>query len=132
MRTRTRYGRTSLRGLLKIMDNYATQYIGKEVNVVIDRPLHSRHPKHGFEYKLNYGYVPNTTAPDGEEVDAYVLGIDEPVESFVGICIAVIHRTNDSDDKLIVIPSTHKNITDEEIKNSTHFQEQFFESEIIR
>lgn len=114
------------------MDNYATQYIGKEVNVVIDRPLHSRHPKHGFEYKLNYGYVPNTTAPDGEEVDAYVLGIDEPVESFVGICIAVIHRTNDSDDKLIVIPSTHKNITDEEIKNSTHFQEQFFESEIIR
>lgn len=114
------------------MDNYATRYIGKEVEVVIDRPLHSKHPKHGFEYKLNYGYVPNTVAPDGEEVDVYVLEINESIETFIGTCIAVIHRTNDSDDKLIVVPSAHKNITDKEIKDSTHFQEQFFESEIIR
>ncbi len=68
----------------------------------------------------------------GEEVDAYVLGINESIETFIGICIAVIHRTNDSDDKLIVVPSTHKNITNEEIKDSTHFQEQFFESVIVR
>ncbi len=114
------------------MDNDATKYIGKEVKVIIDRPLHSKHPKHGFEYKLNYGYVPNTIAPDNEEIDVYVLGINEPIETFVGTCIAIIHRTNDSDDKLIVVQSTHKNVTDEEIKNSTYFQEQFFESEIVR
>lgn len=53
------------------MNNYATQYIGKEIKVVIDRPLHTKHPKHSFIYELNYGYVPDTTAPDGEEVDAY-------------------------------------------------------------
>jgi inorganic pyrophosphatase len=114
------------------MHNYATKYIGKEVEVVIDRPLHSRHPKHGFEYKLNYGYVPDTTAPDGEEIDAYVLGINESIETFIGICIAVIHRTNDSDDKLIAVLDEQKNITDGEIRSATHFQEQFFKSEIIR
>ena len=28
----------------------------------------SRHPKHGFIYPVNYGYVPNTISGDGEEL----------------------------------------------------------------
>ena len=106
-------------------------YLDKEVNVKIDRPLNSKHPKHGFKYELNYGYIPNTTSGDGEELDCYVLGVEEPITKFTGKCIAVIHRLNDDDDKLIVVPDG-KEFTDEEIKKLTHFQEQYFESEIIR
>ena len=109
----------------------AYQYIGKQVNVNIDRKLNSKHPRHCFVYPVNYGYVPNTVSGDGEELDCYVLDEKEPLESFEGECIAVIHRTNDDDDKLIVVQKGKK-ITDEEIRKQTHFQEQYFESEIIR
>ena len=106
-------------------------YIGKNLKVKIDRPLNSKHPKHGFIYKLNYGYIPNTISGDGEELDCYVLGVDEPIQEFEGECIAVIHRTNDNDDKLIIVPKGI-NYTDKEIRKLTNFQEQYFESEIIR
>src|SRR3990167_169086 len=102
---------------------YATQYLNKEVQVTIDRQKDSKHPKHGFIYELNYGFVPNTKAPDGEEVDAYVIGVDEPIVEFKGVCIAVIHRLNDDDDKLVVVPPDIS-LTDEEIRTKTHFQEQ--------
>ena len=106
-------------------------YIGKKLKVQIDRPLNTKHPKHGFVYELNYGYVPNTISGDGEELDCYILGVEEPVQSYEGECIAVIYRTNDDDDKLIIVPEG-KNYTDEEIRRLTHFQEQYFQSEIIR
>lgn len=107
------------------------EYIGKVVNVKIDRPFGSNHPKHGFIYPVNYGYVPNTISGDGEELDCYVLGVFEPVDEFSGKCIAVIHRTNDNDDKLIVVPED-KNYSDDAINALTEFQERFFEHIIIR
>lgn len=113
-------------------DNYATRYIGKEVEVKIDRPLSSKHPKHGFVYEVNYGFVPDTTAPDGEEIDAYILGVDTPLGTYKGRCIAVIHRLNDADDKLVVVPHSFENMSDDDIRKATHFQEQFFTSEIIK
>ena len=112
--------------------NTPQDYLGKKVSVTIDRPLGSRHPKHGFEYPLNYGYLPGTVSGDGEELDAYVLGVDQPLAAFEGICIAVIHRTNDNDDKLVVVPDDGRDAPkDEEIRQLTEFQEQFFTSEII-
>ena len=107
------------------------QYLGQIVEVVIDRPLGSKHPKHNFIYEVNYGYIPNTISGDGEELDAYVLGQHTPLEKFVGKVIAIIHRTNDDDDKLIVVEEG-KNYTDEQIRALTEFQEQWFESEIWR
>jgi inorganic pyrophosphatase len=106
-------------------------YIGKLVEVKIDRPMGSKHPKHGFIYPVNYGYIPNTVSGDGEEIDCYVLGIFEPIDEFEGNCIAVIHRTNDNDDKLIVVRK-EKNYSDEAIRVLTEFQERFFESIIIK
>lgn len=106
-------------------------YIGKIVDVHIDRPLGSKHPKHNFIYPVNYGYIPNTISGDGEELDCYVLGVFEPIECFSGKCIAVIHRTNDNDDKLIVVPEGI-NYSDDAIRALTEFQERFFESEITR
>ena len=106
-------------------------YIGKIVDVVMDRPLGTKHPKHGFIYEVNYGYIPNTVSGDGEELDAYVLGEHKPLEKFTGKVIAIIHRTNDDDDKLVVVREG-KNYTDEQIRALTEFQEQWFESVIIR
>lgn len=107
------------------------EYIGKQIRVKMDRPLGMKHPKHGFVYEVNYGYVPNTVSGDGEELDVYVLGVDEPLDEFEGVCIAVLHRTNDDDDKLIVVP-TGVEMSDEEIERQTAFQEKWFEHVILR
>lgn len=111
--------------------NYSYRFLNQEVKVKVDRPLGSRHPKWGFIYPVNYGYIPETQAPDGEELDAYILGVFDPVEEFKGICIAIIHRTNDEDDKLVVVPED-KNYSPEQIKALTEFQESFFNSRIIQ
>ena len=111
------------------MDN--KEYLEKNIKIKIDRPFGSKHPKHGFIYPVNYGYVPNTTSGDGEELDAYLLGVFEPVDEYKGKCIAIIHRTNDDDDKLVVVPND-KNYTDEQIEALTEFQETYFEHIIIR
>lgn len=107
------------------------EYLGKIVTVKMDRPLGSIHPKHGFVYPVNYGYIPNTVSGDGEELDAYVLGEHKPLDGFTGRVIAIIHRTNDDDDKLVVMKDG-KNYSDEQIRALTEFQEQYFQSVIIR
>ena len=108
-----------------------TKYIGQIVRVTIDRPKATKHPKFGFEYPVNYGFIPNTKSGDNEELDAYVLGVNQPLDTFVGRCIGVIHRTNDDDDKLIVVPQ-NLNLTDESIEEQTAFQEKWFKHILIR
>ena len=106
-------------------------YLGKIVNVKMDRPLGTKHPKHGFIYLVDYGYIPNTISGDGEELDAYVLGEFESLDTFEGKVIAIIRRTNDNDDKLVVVKEG-KNYTDDQIHALVEFQERFFDSIIIR
>ena len=111
--------------------NYAKKFINKRVKVKMDRPLGSKHPKWNFVYEVNYGFIEGTKAPDGEEVDAYVLGVDEPLDEFEGKCIAIIQREDDDDDKLIVVPN-EKEFSDEEILKLVNFQEKYFKPKIIR
>ena len=109
----------------------ASDYIGQLVEVRVDRPLGSLHPEFDFVYSINYGFVPGTRAADGEELDAYVLGPGEPLTEFVGRCIAVVHRFDDDDDKLVVVPDGRQ-FSDDEICWSTQFQERYFTSGIRR
>jgi inorganic pyrophosphatase len=109
----------------------AVGFLNQIVHVEVDRPLGSHHPQHGFIYSVNYGYVPDTLAPDGEPLDAYVLGIFDPIETFTGCCIAIIHRLDDDDDKLIVVPDGRQ-FSDEQIQGLVEFQERFFTSIIQR
>ena len=106
-------------------------FLGKMVNVKVDRPMGSMHPKFNYIYSVNYGYIPGTTSGDNEELDCYILGIDYSIDEFYGKCIAVIYRTNDNDDKLIVAPK-NINYSNEEIDVITNFQEKYFEHIIIR
>lgn len=104
--------------------------IGKIVKVIIDRPLGTYHPNHkDLFYPANYGYVEGVIAADGEEQDAYVLGVNEPLDEFTGKVIAVIRRLDDVEDKWVVVPETVM-LTKEEIIEQVYFQEKFFKTEI--
>ena len=105
--------------------------IGRTVTVTVDRPLGSYHPKHNdMYYPVNYGYVEGIMAPDGEEQDAYILGVDEAVEKFTGRIIAIVHRNDDVEEKWVVAPEGTI-FTKEEIWEQIHFQERYFDSEIV-
>lgn len=106
------------------------KFLGKTLTVRIDRPMGSRHPQHGFVYPLNYGCLPGEPGGDGEPLDAYLLGVFEPVESYTGECVAVLHRLDDDDDKLIICPPG-KAYTAAQIRALTEFQERFFTSDLI-
>lgn len=100
------------------------------VTVVVDRPMGSAHPEYpDLVYPVNYGYVPGVFAPDGEEQDAYILGVDRPLERFTGPVIAVIHRLDDVEDKWVVAPEGRRFSTGE-IAEAVRFQEQYFETQI--
>ena len=107
-----------------------TQFLGATVTIKIDRPLGSRHPQWDFIYPVNYGYLPGVPVLDGEDLDAYLLGVFKPVEEYTGICIGIIHRLNDADDKLVIAPlGVH--YTAEQIRALTEFQERFWQAEVI-
>ena len=104
--------------------------IGKKVKVIIDRPLGTYHPKHkDIFYSVNYGYIEGIIAPDGEEQDAYVLGVNEPISEFTGKIIAIIKRLDDVEEKWVVAPE-NMTFTKEEIMEQVEFQEKYFKTEI--
>lgn len=110
---------------------YTDYLFKKNIKVEIDRPLGSKHPKCELIYTLNYGYVPNTRAGDGEEIDVYVLGVDTSIDDYQGECIAIICRYNDNENKLIIAPEG-VSFTDNEIMKLINFNEGFFDSIVVR
>lgn len=105
-------------------------YLGKTVKVKIDRPIGSTHPKHAdLIYPVNYGYIPGVLGGDGEELDVYLLGVDNRVKEYTARVIGIVHRHNDVEDKLVAAPEGIS-FTQKEIAEAIHFQEQYYESEI--
>ncbi len=106
--------------------------IGSIVKGRIDRPLGSHHPDYpDMVYEINYGYISGIFAADGEEQDAYILGVDKPISEFEGRVIAVYHRLNDIEDKWIV-SITDEYYSNEYILEKINFQEKHFEGILIR
>ena len=102
--------------------------MGRRVRVIVDRPLGSHHPEHDdLTYPVNYGYVPGTRAGDGESIDAYVLGVPEPVATVDGNVVGVVRRADDAEDKLVVAPAGQRYAASE-IESAVRFQERFFGS----
>ena len=107
----------------------ARSYLGKTVHIGIDRPIGYVHHKgkHDLVYPINYGYIPGVLGGDGEEMDVYLLGVDVPVEEFDAHIIAIVHREDDIEDKLVGAPEGIT-FTKEEIAAAVHFQEQYYRS----
>ena len=105
--------------------------LGKNVSVCVDRPIGSAHPHYPTTiYPINYGYIPNILGGDGKPQDAYILGINVPVERMDGVIIAIIRRLNDREDKLVVAPAGmifHQ----AQIAEAVWFQERYFRTRII-
>ena len=103
--------------------------LGQNVTVIIDRPMGYNHE--GLVYPVNYGYIADLTALDGEFQDAYVIGIDKAVKEIDGKVVAIIEREDDIEDKLVVAPQD-LSPSDDEIEEMVRFQEQYFIHKILR
>jgi inorganic pyrophosphatase len=101
--------------------------IGNIVTVTVDRPMGTYHPD--MYYPINYGYIKGVMAPDGEEQDAYILGISEPIKEFTGKIIAIVQRNDDIEEKWVVAPAD-MTFTKQEIEKQIYFQEQYFDSKV--
>ena len=102
--------------------------LGTTVHVVIDRPIGYLHGD--ILYPVNYGYIPGMEGGDGEEQDAYILGIDTPLTEFDGMVIGAVMRKNDCEDKLVVAPKGME-LHQGQIAEAVRFQEQYFDTCII-
>ena len=105
----------------------AHSFLGKTVHIEIDRPIGYVHKKetYALTYPINYGYIPGVLGGDGEEMDVYLLGVNVPVEEFDAHIVAIVHRENDVEDKLVGVPKGVV-LTEAEITAAVHFQEQYY------
>lgn len=105
--------------------------LGKTVTITVDRLMGSAHPQHNdIIYPVNYGFIDEFDAPDGEKQNAYILGVDKPLKVFTGTVTAIIHRENDTEDKLVVT-SPEMKYNQATIMEAVHFQEQYFQTSIV-
>jgi len=106
-------------------------YLGKTVNIVIDRPVGYVHQKENYSltYPINYGYIPGVIGGDGEELDVYLLGEAEPVNEYKCRIIGIAHRENDVEDKLIGAP-VGMELNQAEIAEAVDFQEKYYKTTI--
>ncbi len=106
-------------------------YLGKEIEIGIDRPIGYVHHKgeKTLVYPINYGYIPNVLGGDGEELDVYLLGVDKPCEKAVCRVIGIVHREDDIEDKLIAAPEG-MHFSAEEMAAAIDFQEKYYKTTV--
>ena len=106
-------------------------YLGKTVDIKIDRPIGYVHrkEKYSLTYPINYGYIPGVLGGDGEELDVYLLGVDKPVKEYSAKIIGIVHRENDVEDKLIAAPEGIS-FNQAQIAEAIHFQEQYYKTSV--
>lgn len=109
----------------------AKSYLGKTIDIKIDRPIGYVHKKENYclTYPINYGYIPGVIGGDGEELDVYLLGVDKPVTEYSAKIIGIAHRENDVEDKLIASP-IDKVLYQNEIAEAILFQEQYYKTTV--
>jgi inorganic pyrophosphatase len=104
----------------------ASEWIGRRVVAIIDRPLGTSHPRWpGILYLVNYGYVPGTLSGDGEPVDVYIVGEDRALEEVVAYVVGIVYREDDNEDKLVAA-RLMCTLTPDDIMKQIKFVEQYF------
>ena len=106
-------------------------YLGQTVTIEIDRPVGYVHRKgeKTLVYPINYGYIPGVLGGDGEELDVFLLGVDQPVATYTGRIVGIVYRADDVEDKLIMAPDG-MDLTVEEMTAAVYFQEKYYDSHV--
>ena len=94
--------------------------------IIIDRPKGTAHPKYpDFIYKVDYGYLKNTTSMDGGGIDVWVGTGEKKIDAI--ICIVDLMK-RDSEIKILI------GCTEEEkaIVYETHNETEFMKGILIR
>ena len=106
-------------------------YLGKMVNIRIDRLIESVHPQFPDRiYPGHVGHIPHVANDDGEALGVYWLGAEIPAGEDTARIIGIVHRHNDGKDMLIAVPDEF-HFNRHEISEALHFQEPYFEIELI-
>ncbi len=97
-----------------------------ESEIVIDRPKGSRHPRHGFVYEIDYGYLSNTTSMDAGGIDVWRGSKAEHVCNAVICTVDLLKR--DSEIKMLL------GCTDSEIETILcfHNNSQYMKGILVR
>ena len=106
-------------------------YLGKTVSIEIDRPIGYEHHKGDktLVYPINYGYIPGVLGGDDEELDVFLVGVEQPVAVYTGRIIGIVYRADDVEDKLVMAPEG-MSFTAQEIARAVHFQEKYYQTTI--
>lgn len=106
-------------------------FLGETVRIEIDRPAGYVHKKKNYTitYPINYGYIPGVIGGDGEDLDVYLMGAEEPVQEYNAKIIGIVHRENDKEDKLVGAPEGME-FNQAEIADAVHFQEQYYKTHV--
>lgn len=106
-------------------------YLGKNVTVIVDRPYGSLDLRSDGEMTCNCGYVQQpVTMEDNDDIEARIVGIYEPRESFTGTVIGIIYHKEDSHMHLIVAPPAWT-INRNEIITQIGMVEQYYHTRMI-
>lgn len=103
---------------------------GKLYRAEIDQPI-GYVDDFGNVYPVNYGFIPDIIAGDGEPQDVYIISehVNQPLDYFKGELAAIIHRADDIEDKWVLTVAGEK-LDRETIKEQTDFLESYFDSKI--
>lgn len=125
------YGNTEVFLSMQEREALIRFFMGKTVDIVIDRPVGHTHVTKGItlHYTINYGYLPGVIGGDGEEQDVYILGVQKPLTRFRGRIIGAIRRQDDNEDKLVAAPEG-MTFTRQQIAEETCFVEKYFRSTV--
>ena len=94
--------------------------------IIIDRPKGTAHPKYpNFIYRVDYGYLSNTSSMDGAGIDVWVGSGDKKIDAIM--CIVDLMK-KDSEIKIMI------GCTEEEkaIVYETHNETEFMKGVLIR
>lgn len=120
-------------GTMTLQERHAQveSYLGKTVTIEIDRPIGYEHHKgeKTLLYPINYGFIPGVLGGDGEELDVFLVGVDQPVSVYTGRIVGIVYRADDVEDKLIMAPEG-VSFCAEEMARAVYFQEKYYQTTI--
>ncbi len=110
---------------LNFYDRSFWQCIDELINqskIIVDRPKNSAHPRFkDFVYKVDYGYLDNTTSADSCGIDVFVGSEENKIADCIVCCVDLLKR--DSEIKILYgCTDKEKEIIYNDLNNSDYMK----------